>query len=75
LYQLSVADNQGTIRLVTAGVIDEGQCCQVSIGALSQLFFGRLSASQLKKLGRLIAPAFRRNCFGQVVSSLHKLFE
>ena len=67
VFQLSVANNAGTVQFITTELTSEAPCCQVSIGALSQLFFGRLSASQLKKLGKLIAPA-------SVVATLDRLF-
>lgn len=67
IFQLSVADCCGTIQLVQEDILDQAPCCQVGIGALSQLFFGRLSASQLKKMGRLNAPS-------SVISALDQLF-
>ncbi len=67
VFRFAVTEGQGAIQLVAADSIAGAACCQVSIGALSQLFFGRLSASQLKKMGRLIAPS-------SVIAVLDRLF-
>ncbi|MBU2700714.1 putative acetyltransferase [Sporomusaceae bacterium BoRhaA] len=67
IFQLTVVEGKGTVRVVPQSTMNCDKLCILSVGALSQLFFGRLSASQLKKLGRLTAPS-------SVIGVLNKLF-
>jgi len=57
VFKLSVVNGQGTLDLLTESIATNEKNCQITIGALSQLFFGRLSGSQLQKMGKLIAPS------------------